>query len=82
MLTKEGPKTAYEGDVIEYTLEIENSGMTIIEGAEVLVRCHTDTVDAEHVLLNDASNSNVSHDSQANRVGRFTQQLPSCGYHA
>jgi len=36
VLTKDGPKTAYEGDLIEYTLAIENSGMTIIEGTEVL----------------------------------------------
>ena len=36
VLTKEGPKTAYHGDLIVYALEIENSGMTIIGGTEVL----------------------------------------------
>ena len=35
-LIKEGPKTAYEGDLIEYTLESVNTGTTIIEGAEIL----------------------------------------------
>ena len=35
-LIKEGPKTAYEGDLIEYSLETVNTGSTIIEGAEIL----------------------------------------------
>jgi uncharacterized repeat protein (TIGR01451 family) len=34
-LTKEGPRTAYEGDLIVYTLESLNIGTTIIEAAEV-----------------------------------------------
>jgi hypothetical protein len=29
-LIKEGPKTAYEGDLIEYTLESVNTGTTIM----------------------------------------------------
>jgi uncharacterized repeat protein (TIGR01451 family) len=35
-LIKEGPKTAYEGALIKYTLESMNTGVTTIEGAEVL----------------------------------------------
>jgi uncharacterized repeat protein (TIGR01451 family) len=35
-LTKEGPETAYEGDLIEYRLETVNTGVTVIEAAEIL----------------------------------------------
>lgn len=35
-LIKEGPKTAYEGDLIEYILECVNTGVTLIEGAAIL----------------------------------------------
>ena len=35
-LSMEGPKTAYEGDLIEYSLVVENTGTTSIEGGEVL----------------------------------------------
>lgn len=41
-LNKEGPETAYEGDLIEYSLEVVNTGVVIIDGVEVL-----DTLPAE-----------------------------------
>jgi uncharacterized repeat protein (TIGR01451 family) len=47
-LSKEGPKTAYEGDLIEYSLEILNTGGSAIEGIEVLdaLPVEVDFVDA------------------------------------
>ena len=47
-LSKEGPKTAYEGEVIEYSLEIVNTGNSAIEGIEVLeaLPMEVDFVDA------------------------------------
>lgn len=40
-LSMEGPKTAYEGDLIVYSLAVENTGTTIIEGGEVLDKLPT-----------------------------------------
>jgi uncharacterized repeat protein (TIGR01451 family) len=36
ILTKNGPKTAREGDLIEYRLEVVNQGSVNVEGAQVL----------------------------------------------
>lgn len=40
-LSMEGPKTAHEGDLLEYSLVVENIGTTIIEGGEVLDKLPT-----------------------------------------
>jgi hypothetical protein len=40
-LSMDGPKTAYEGDQIEYSLVVSNIGTTSIEGGEVLVKLPT-----------------------------------------
>ena len=47
-LGKEGPKTAYEGDLIEYSLGVLNTGVSPIEGMEVLdaLPVEVDFVDA------------------------------------
>ena len=48
ILNKEGVKTAFEGDLIEYHLEVVNAGAVSIDGVEVLdvLPAEVDFVDA------------------------------------
>ncbi|MGB5259346.1 MAG: DUF11 domain-containing protein [Gammaproteobacteria bacterium] len=57
-LTKDGPKTAREGDLVEYRLEVVNDGMTSVAGVGVL-----DTLPAELTFVQATPTPGGAYDS-------------------